>query len=79
MRNSVDVCHVIIKVVPKKHHSLFEELIASFSYKSPEMVNYCWCILTEKYNELLDGETPLKTKWKRDMIELLINKSLPLL
>tara|TARA_B100001964_G_C14164114_1_gene568200 strand:- start:143 stop:385 length:243 start_codon:yes stop_codon:yes gene_type:complete len=77
MRNPSDICKSIKKVVPKEHHPIFDWLIEDFSYKSPEQTQHCWHRLSEKCNNLLGDENPPKTLWKRNMIEILIDKPLP--
>ena len=76
MRNAADVAQQIKDVVPPEFHGNIDWQIDNASYKPPEQQHECFYMLTNYCNDLLDGEIPLTTEWKREMIKILIARPL---
>jgi len=76
MRHASTVARQIKAVIPEHEWDGIDWHIKNAFYKPPEQQRECFILLSEFCNELVDGEHPLETKWKREMIEILIDEPL---
>ena len=75
-RNAAEVAQQIKEVVPEHLHGNIDWQIDNASYKPPEAQQECFYMLTIYCNDLLEGEKPLVTEWKRKMVQILIERPL---
>lgn len=76
MRHAAEVARQIKVVIPEYWHGDIDWHITNASYKPPEQQRDCFVLLSNFCNDVLENEYPLKTEWKRKMIEILIDKPL---
>ena len=75
-RHASVVAQQIKSVIPEYWHKDIDWHIKNASYKPPEQQRECFVMLSNFCNDILENERPLETTWKREMIEILINKPL---
>jgi len=76
MRHAAEVARQIKEVIPEHWQDDIDWHITNATYKPPEQQSECFVLLSNFCNDILENERPLKTEWKRKMIEILIDKPL---